>query len=363
MQAAAPPLPARLDSNGAGVSLAGVTRPTSPHRAGPPRWGVVATLDEPAPLALAFAGWHLAQGAAGLHLFLDRADPCLQAALSALPFCHVTLCDADHWAGARPEAHTARQTHNANLALESCELDWLLHADADEFIPDGAWLSAMLAGLPEDALALRLTVLERVHIAGQAETSIFDGAFRRASGDYPDWGPVVHGRFAKFLENGLTGHAVGKTLMRPGTDLRFGIHFAKHREGGAIAQAETQVMHHRLLHFDGLTRLHYARKLMARAREPDRPGRDSRHSPARRAQIRYARNKASDPREFGRLIDAVKTLNGEQFEALGEMGLAERLPFDPGPALARMGLDLDLSPEHFDALLIDRDPELAALGI
>ena len=66
-----------------------------------PSWAVVATVDEPAPLIIAFVAHTLSLGPKALHLFLDRPNPEAEAALRGLPNLHLVVCDAGHWANLR----------------------------------------------------------------------------------------------------------------------------------------------------------------------------------------------------------------------------------------------------------------------
>ena len=107
-----------------------------------PSWSVVATVDEPAALVVAFALHHLNIGAAEVHIFLDGPNPEAQEALSAIPQVQVTLCDAAYWAASvrrrNPVLHTVRQQVNADNAYGRTKAEWLLHCDCDEFLRDGA---------------------------------------------------------------------------------------------------------------------------------------------------------------------------------------------------------------------------------
>jgi len=102
------------------------------------RWGVAGTMDEPAPLILAWVAHHLSLGAAEAHVYLDRPNPEVTEALAGIEGAFVTVCDASHWAnstrGTRPKRVNARQMLNATEVYTTRPLDWLLHCDADEFL-------------------------------------------------------------------------------------------------------------------------------------------------------------------------------------------------------------------------------------
>lgn len=236
-----------------------------------PTWAVVATVDEPAPLVLAFAAWHLSLGASEVHLFLDRADAETEAGLARLPGCRVTVCDDAFWAASerrkRPALHVWRQGQNARLAYGITGADWLLHLDADEFVRDASGVLTELAEAPAEAVCMQLMVAERVWAPGTDDGSLFGGIFRHAMPDFASVGSQVHGDYAAFFRDGLTGHKAGKALVRTGLDIEMGIHVpVGHRPGPALKTT-------RMLHFDGLTRLHYMIKLLQRAHE--KPGASS----------------------------------------------------------------------------------------
>lgn len=320
-----------------------------------PSWAIVATVDEPAPLILAFVGHHLAQGAAEIHLFLDQPNPEAQAALAGLPQCRVTLCDKAHWAGSeqgrRPALHTRRQILNANLAYGRCTADWLLHCDADEFLRDGRAMGQELDRFGPEVEHLRLLVAERVMPEGAAQQGIFDGIFRLpvprgiASPD------EIYHPVTGFLDRGLTGHSNGKGLVRAGRGHILGIHAPK----GEIA--EQFIRSTRLLHFDGLTALHYKIKLLRRAYEKQTPG-PTRHKQGRMTQFTAIRENLRDEGFCDALVAALKTLRPDQAEKLEALALLDRRAFAPELA----GLIVDLSVTRFDADLAQRFAAFLAMA-
>lgn len=228
-----------------------------------PRWGVVATVREPAALVIAFACHHLALGAREVHLFFDLPHDPVAGLAESIEGVVVTRCDAAHWAAlghARPpEPQTRRQTLNANLARARVDLDWLLHADADEFLwlPDG--LGAELAAMPADARWLHVPNLERCW-AGPIGGEIFDGVFRADLADLPEVAAQVYGKRTQALQAGLGGHFGGKAMVRARDPEGFiAIHKLRAQEGGpelASHRAATA----RILHFDGITPVPWALK-------------------------------------------------------------------------------------------------------
>ena len=311
-----------------------------------PSWAVVATVDEPAALVAAFAAHHLAIGAAEVHLFLDRPDLQVSAALAGLAGCYVTVCDDAYWQASRrktrPLIHTTRQSFNANVALGRTRADWLLHCDCDEFVRDGAAVAAELAKAPPQAVYLRLLMAERVRLAGETG-DIFTGVFRHALPEFSSIGPMVYGLMADFFKEGLTGHKAGKALVRVGAGAEMSIHAPKGRPVHRVIQST------RLLHFDGLTRLHYMIKLLRRAHEPVTKA-SARHGKPRTAQFQALREAMADPALRAHFLNELTQLQPDQANQLHALCALDLTPFDRAAALSLLR-GVDLSEAGFDAAL------------
>ena len=320
------------------------------------RWGVVGTMDEPAPLILAWVAHHLSIGAAEAHVYLDRPNDEVTQALAGIEGVFVTTCDDAHWAqsarGRKPKRVTGRQMVNADEVYRTRPLDWLLHCDADEFFwPKGDFLADLKAA---EARNLRLRNVERVH-RGAAE-SIFSGTFRGWQSD-PDLSVEVYGRWAPFLRTGFSGYRAGKDIVRTGEDLKMGIHFPTDLATGKLCSAKpVRLFSALLLHFDGLTPLHSALKLLNRAFDPAYQAKTHNLGVQRDRQLRFARNHATKPRQFQQMLEGVFALTDAQAAALGKTHFD--IAFDPSPALAALGIKADLSVERFDAELRKRAAEL-----
>jgi hypothetical protein len=316
-----------------------------------PTWAVVATLDEPAALVASFAAHHLAQGAATVHLFLDQPDAEAQAMLADLPGCEVTVCDASYWAasahGKRPALHTSRQVKNARQVYARCGADWLLHCDGDEFLRDGVMLRAELARAPAKAMYMRLLVAERAYPRGAVGAQIFSGVFRHELPDYPHHGPEVYGEMQAYFHYGLTGHRAGKALVRVGAGMQMGLHAPLGKPAHKAIQST------RLLHFDGLTRLHFTLKLLRRAHEPPSHA-SNRHGAARSTQFLSMCEAMAAPEMRTALVAVLKELEPDQIRQLRRLGALDETGFDPRPVLAAAGLAPDLSEAAFDASLRQR---------
>jgi hypothetical protein len=323
----------------------------------------VATVDEPPALIAAFVAHHLAEGAAEVHVFLDRDNPEAQALLRDVPGCFVTLCDEAYWAAstrrAKPPRHTARQKYNSTATYQKTRADWLLHCDADEFVRDGAALEAELANAAPELGYLRLPNVERVHLLGHSEAHIFGGGFRGALPGFAAQGAEIYGRFAKFLNDGVSGHLAGKGIVRTGRPYLMGVHFPRMQESEErivpYEIAKTQI-----LHFDGLTPLHFALKLLRRAYEPVYSGPPRPHGEFRKAQFRFMKNNADRPREVKRLADGAQGITAEQAETLRSLNALDERPFDPNAAVRALFPSVDLSPQAFDTVLEIREADLIA---
>ncbi|MBV7377708.1 glycosyltransferase family 2 protein [Maritimibacter dapengensis] len=326
-------------------------------------WGIVATVDEPAPLIIAFAGWHLAQGASEIHLYFDRPNPEAEAVVASLPGVHVTTCDPAYWqrahGGNRRNRQTGRQIQNAEHARARSAVTWLLHSDADEFVTDGAQIGAAIRDVDPETHVIRLRVMERAERRDTMSAHIFDGVFRRRDWDYWKHGERYFGRWAKFLGYGLSGHLVGKVMLRAGPRFRHDIHDARDVPGGTVLESEVK-LDDALLHFDGLTRRHYVMKMLRRVDQahfmnPQGPDGSFRHR-----QIMFLKANAEAPQRVAMFYDGVKKLGPNQIDALNALGLLSETPFDPRPALQGLGIDVDLSPAAFDRALASREPEVMA---
>jgi len=242
----------------------------------PSTWAVVATVDEPPGLVTAFAAWYLQLGAAAVYLYFDRPDDPAAGMLRDTPGVCVATCDAAHWARLgkrRPRRHEVRQVKNANDAYQRSQADWLLHCDADEFLAPVVPVPEVLETLPGEVDSLVVPVAERMHGPEEAGAHVFEGMFRR-----PFRGPVVQGRalFGASYDltyRGMTGYAHGKVFTRVGRPARLSIHRAKPTEGAsALILSQGLVDQFELLHFEGLSPLHWEYKLRRLLRDLDRPG-------------------------------------------------------------------------------------------
>ncbi|MDA7427256.1 glycosyltransferase family 2 protein [Primorskyibacter aestuariivivens] len=319
-------------------------------------WGIVMTVREPAQLVLANVAWHLGTGASEIHVYLDDPRDPIKPQLDALGPVRVTCCDAAHWRDAaqsqqRPASINRRQGRNAVHAMVRANTDWLIHLDADEFLFQERPLANELAVARELDCEVHFPVHERFFCRDVPVHSIFDGLFRtttkglnrRTDGRSND--AVIFGAHLPVLNNGVLAHSAGKCAAPTDSDFRLGLHWSYRGKGRDRAQRYRSTST-RLLHFDGLTRLHWLGKLM---RYRDTPAEDLKFPPHRLAQIGIFQDIADDPEALAEFHREFRELEPDAIERLRDFGLLYETPFDPVPMLREVLGDVpDLSSESFD---------------
>ncbi len=330
-------------------------------------WGVVATVDEPATLVVAMVLHHLAQGASEFRLFLDRPNAEVQAMLADEPRCILQVCDEAYWAasrvGERPARTTVRQKENAQAAYKETGVDWLLHCDADEFIADGRSLAADITAIERHPTAtiLRLPVAERVFRRGETE-GVWGGVFRVARRHRIRFvGPLIYGRTSGFLNEGMSGHCVGKVLVRTGLDWEIAIHGPEE----ALASKRDWKVHWfdarqtKILHFDAITVEHWTSKLMRKVRVLGPEGLGY-HAPARRRLMIAISDRVGAGEAIDDIVDDVLTISATQEKVLQAAGMLFRPRIDPVAAYAAKFGVTELTADAMNAAFAERD---RALGL
>ncbi len=289
-------------------------------------------VDEPAPLVAAFAQHMLAIGAAEVDLYLDGPNPQAAELLAGTDGVRLTQADGRFWAaagvGTRPLANTARQVVMARMAMRRAPADWLLHCDFDEYLRNPARILQELAETPDDVTHVSLRMGERV-ILGRQE-GLFGGGFRRMHHGYDTLGPALHGDLAGFFHRGLSGHMMGKSFTRTGRGVRPTVHYAVPEgdpaEAPGLPGPYSPTV--RLLHFDGMTPLHYATKIMRRVLDP-RSNVPRPMAPGRTSQIAALRHAVGDPAALARFVVRMTHATPAQAALLRQHGLLDELPFRP----------------------------------
>lgn len=319
------------------------------------------TVNEPSTLVICNVRWHLATGAQAVHVYLDDPEDPVADALRAVSGCHVTLCDDVYWAGhrgarGRPASQMRRQSINANVAKDVSGSDWLFHIDADEFIWQDNPLSDELAQVKSANTEVNLTVLERLFPQGGAKSTLFEGAFRVTADLTEGNQAAAYGPFAAMMKRGQYSHGAGKGGVRTSDRLRLGVHNATQLRDDTWRRAARHVARSaRLLHFDGLTPLHWLAKVLRYRRNPAEVQNVILQA-HRAAQMDWMSTRCASVKEAEAAHHALFALTPDRRARLSAFDLLCDVPFDPGAVL---GTDApDLTPAAFDADLMARTPWL-----
>lgn len=247
-----------------------------------PTWDVVATVRERPEVVEAFVRDHQAAGCSTVHLYFD--DPC-DPSLPVWHGCQGVRAQAASGPRVRADGslvpHFIRQGRNASDALEHSDASWILHLDADERLYARDGIAQILSRVPEGVVHLRILTHEAVfETMADADRPFHCRHFRRgAEGEagkrlmslvYPE-------QTQSLLRRGMSGHAVGKCMLRRGrVAAKGGVHFWRDAASGEWLEAVTvddgSII---LLHFDAISFGIWKEKLGRRvAREVRMSGRD-----------------------------------------------------------------------------------------
>ncbi len=321
-----------------------------------PSWGVAATVAEPAPLVIAFVAHHLFLGAQEVHLFFDDpADPAADA-FTGMRKVLVTRCTGEWWEkqglSKPPKVHTRRQFVNATAANARSNVDALLHCDADEFLRLEDDFEAEIADLSPDRPWLKIPNCERSLMTGKSSKTIFDGVFKTFDGE----GGVTRHRTHALAPHGFTGHGAGKGMTLTRLGLEIGIHAPRRgRMRDRDVPPHALSSRAKVLHFDGLTPLHWAAKMLRYAAQgPEVMARivGERRMEQTKAVIRAI----EDPAALLALYEGVNGLTTDEILALDEHELIDIWPLEISAALEAIfpGTHVDISPASFDRILQPR---------
>ncbi|MEL6620431.1 MAG: hypothetical protein AAFP16_16265, partial [Pseudomonadota bacterium] len=204
---------------------------------------------------------------------------------------------------------------------------------------------------------LNLPVLERVRPA--APRHAFDGPFRATSKTDGAAAQATFGAFAPMMKQGQYSHGAGKGGVPVNAGLRLGVHNAMVRDGGDWHRAPAHVAQStRLLHFDGITPLHWGLKFMRYALEPAEVRRSILQS-HRRAQIEWMLDRCESVATIHAAHQEMCGLTATRRDALQRAGLLRDITFDP---LTQIGAaQAEGFTEAFDADLLARNPWAAEI--
>lgn len=340
----------------------------APHAASAPaRWGVVCTCLEPTQLVVAFAAHHLALGAQQVRLYLDAPQPDLEDILGRIPGVTCFVCDRAFWRGGsrgrRPKGVEFRQVLNAFDGYSEMDVDWVAHLDADEFLHADLAMSDILTAQPSEIDFVTVAPRERAFVAGVPQDHIFDGVFRRPTPPGVPETSFLFGKAQQFQRQGVLGYPHGKSFMRTGQPLVPGIHKprrpAEHRDrplrGWKAARA-------RVLHFDGLTALHWSAKLLRAAKNGFPAHLDKRRSgnKHRARQVIEMRARGTKLENALDMHEMLKTIPQAQLHRLRALSLIEDYAIDPARDIAalNLGVEIDLSRAAFDRAVAAHSPEV-----
>ena len=185
---------------------------------------------EPWPILERFLTWHLGQGAERIVLYLDDPDDPALPRLQGDPRIEPRPCTPALWSGLglKPDDRfTRRQRHVLAQAYADTPDGWLLVLDADELAWfQGRTIGDTLAGLPDDALSLRVKSAEQVILPDGSDgfrMPIERKAVNRVYGEDAD---LLRIRF------GLVYHPEGKSFHRAGqTGINVKLHWAEDADG------------------------------------------------------------------------------------------------------------------------------------
>lgn len=183
-----------------------------------PTFAVVAMMREDPSIIRRFVDFYSTAGAERIEIFHDGPLPA-RASLEG-PGVTITECDAAFWqalcGGPRPAVHEQAQAAIYNATWKTCESDWLLVVDADEFVFGPIPIREMLKAIPPEVEAIRIPTAEAVwgpgdDIDAEFGCTYFRTPIRRGARLVQR---LVYGDLAPLFHMGLLGHNAGKHFVR-----------------------------------------------------------------------------------------------------------------------------------------------------
>ena len=325
------------------------------------KWAVVATVSEPLPLLIAFTSHHLAAGADQVILYLDDPDQEVGSTLNIASNCTAIQCDNSYWAthakDGRPTDHRLRQTINANNAFKQAQTDWLIHLDADEFLVSTNNIADELAALNPGIEVAQVSNLERVYLRGAKVGNIFEG-LARAPIRTRILSFMLYRRASKFMRRGMIGHSNGKSFLRTESNNRMGIHRPEKPAKTVLLRSTT------MIHFDGLTRMHWIDKLYAKTITSSDLTVHKR-SVARRALISFAAGPGLVREKMDRLFSEVMELSALKASVMRWLGGLYPIKLRITEEIAEIyaGQTVDISRNSFDNSLANKTRAVMYRGV
>ena len=173
------------------------------------------------------------------------------------------------------------------------------------------------------------------------------------------------GDVSRYTRAGFSGYVIGKSLMRTGRLMVPGLHrpylkrSAEQRDLRYLNFASAEICH-----FDGLTRLHWASKLL-RYQAMGMYGEGDKADWARAAQSAYLSESASPVDAAIELHGLLKELDTESEARLEAAGMLRCCEVDPPQAVAELcpWFECDYAADSFDLEVLAAMPELCERSI
>lgn len=188
-----------------------------------PTWGIVATIKAPVEEILAFAAYHLEQGAHHLYLYIDNNNRDAMKALAGHPRITAIRTDRAYWFGdheKRPGRHQLRQALNATHAYRrAAGVDWLVHIDVDEFLCGDGSIAEALKTVPDTADVARVRPAEALAVEDpdlDPRATYCKAWMRNDHGGRLETEMRLYPQFGGFFKGGFLSHRAGKIFVRTG---------------------------------------------------------------------------------------------------------------------------------------------------
>lgn len=204
-----------------------------------------------------FVTGNLASGVDHMLVFLDQAEPEVEAWLAEQGDVTAIVTDKSWWKGRRPARLNLRQNINANLALAAVEkvdgVEWLFHVDADEVVHLDR---AVLDAVPDDVKVVNLRPLE---VVGVLEPQGPPTLFKRLLTDGELQLVVALGLLEEPTNpRYFRSHIAGKMGVRPGSDRFLEIHMAT--DGQGVRKRPHRAAGLEMLHYEAFSGAEFVRK-------------------------------------------------------------------------------------------------------